>query len=134
MMQMKQCFKFYSFAKISFLLICCISTEQDFADCEYLKLPLSVFCYCSISLMISNDISNRQGCCGSLYLYVFGILYLVRMQIFKNNNNNKISSRYSNERRYRPITITMTHLMNIVCKKIASTHIHWWALKEVPFL
>ena len=45
--------------------------------------------------MILNDISNRQGCCGSLYLYVFGILYLVLMQIFKNNNNNnnnKISS------------------------------------------
>ena len=39
MIQMKQCFKFDSFAKISFLLIWCISTEQDFADCEYLKLP-----------------------------------------------------------------------------------------------
>ena len=45
--------------------------------------------------MILNDISNRQGCCGSLYLYVFGILYLVRMQIFKNNNNNNNNNKIS---------------------------------------
>ena len=27
-----------------------------------------------------------------VFICVFGILYLVRMQIFKNNSNNKISS------------------------------------------
>lgn len=134
MMQMKQCFKFYSFAKISFLLICCISTEQDFADCEYLKLPLSVFCYCSISLMILNDISNRQGCCGSLYLCLWNPLFSTNANFQKQQQQQNLIPWYSNERLYRPITITMTHLMNIVCKKIASTHIHWWALKEVPFL